>query len=123
MAYKSSQTVFVVDDEPVIVKTVVAILNVSGFCATGFLSAEAAVQSVESVCPAFLITDVSMPGMNGIELAIRFKSLCPHCKVVLFSGHVTTEDLMNAARGQGHDFTLLPKPVPPKELLAALRSL
>jgi DNA-binding NtrC family response regulator len=120
---ESVRSVFVVDDEPVIVLTVTAILNHSGFHATGFESADAAIQATESESPDLLITDVSMPGMNGIDLAIRFKSLCPNCRTILFSGHVSTADLLKDAKAQGHDFEILPKPIHPKDMLDAIRKL
>jgi CheY-like chemotaxis protein len=123
MPEKRLPTVFVVDDLPVIVMTVVAILNESGFEATGFNGAADALQAAEAGCPDLLITDVSMPGMNGIELAIRFRSLYPTCKIVLFSGHASTGDLLQVAKGKGHDFTILAKPIHPKDLLAAITKL
>jgi DNA-binding NtrC family response regulator len=116
-------TVYVVDDEPVIASTLVAILNISGFRATGFTSAKDAIRAPECKAPSLLITDVLMPGMNGIDLAIHFKSLCPSCKVLLFSGQAGTDDLLDSACKLGHDFELLAKPVHPKELLAAIRKL
>ena len=123
MPEKRLPTVFVVDDLPVIVMTVVAILNESGFEATGFNGAADALQAAEAGCPDLLITDVSMPGMNGIELAIRFRSLYPNCKIVLFSGHAATGDLLESARGRGYDFMILAKPIHPKDLLAAITKL
>jgi CheY-like chemotaxis protein len=123
MPEKPLPTVFVVDDLPVIVMTVVAILNESGFNATGFNGGADALQAAETGCPDLLITDVSMPGMTGIELAIRFRSLYPTCKIVLFSGHAATGDLLETAKSQGHDFMILAKPIHPKDLLAAITKL
>jgi CheY-like chemotaxis protein len=113
----------VVDDEPIIASTLATILNLSGFSATGFESAEAAIQAAESQCPDLLIADVVMPGMNGIDLAIRFKSYFPDCKTLLFSGQLVTNDLLSAASSEGHKFPILAKPVHPTELLAAVQSL
>jgi DNA-binding NtrC family response regulator len=121
MAENHSQTVFVVDDEPIIASTVAAILNVSGFQATAFTDAETALEAARTMKPSLLITDVVMPGMNGIDLAIQFKSVCPECKVLLFSGQATSGDLLSAAREAGHDFELLLKPIHPKDLLAAIK--
>lgn len=117
------QSVFVVDDESVIASTLAAILNVSGYRATAFQTAEAAIQAAESEHPDILVTDVWMPAMTGIDLAIRFKSLLPKCKVLLFSGLASTIGLLNDARAQGHTFALLTKPVHPNDLLAAIRQL
>lgn len=123
MADKQSIRVFVVDDERVIASTVAAILNMSGFTATAFTIPEEALSSADGECPALLITDVAMPGMNGIELAMRFQASCSHCKILLFSGQASTGDLLKEARNQGHDFQLLTKPVHPDDLLAAIRTL
>jgi CheY-like chemotaxis protein len=64
-----------------------------------------------------------MPGMNGVDLAIHLKSICPKCKVLLFSGQAATNDLMDSASRAGHDFELLAKPIHPTDLLAAIRKL
>ena len=118
-----AQTVFVVDDDSAVVWTLVAVLNGSGFSAKGFESAEDAIQAAESGCPVLLITDVAMPCMNGIELAILFKFRWPSCKVMLFSGQATTMGLLDVARVNGHNFRILEKPVHPSDLMAAIRKL
>jgi FixJ family two-component response regulator len=115
--------VYVVDDEAVIATTLAAILNTSGFRATAFTSAEDAIKAAECDGPSLLISDVLMPGMNGVDLAIHLKSKCPMCKVLLFSGQAATRDLLESARKAGHDFELLSKPIHPKDLLAAIRKL
>jgi DNA-binding response OmpR family regulator len=68
--------------------------------------------------PELLITDVVLPGMNGIELAITIRRIFPDCKILLCSGQAAAIDLMSSARSQGHHFTLLSKPVHPREMLA-----
>jgi DNA-binding NtrC family response regulator len=115
------QTVFVVDDEPVIASTLAAILNASGFQATAFTSPEDAIKAAEREGPSLLISDVVMPGMNGVDLAIHLRSLFPKCKVLLFSGQAATREIIDLAKNAGHDFELLAKPIDPKDLLAAIR--
>jgi len=63
-----------------------------------------------------LISDVAMPEMNGVELAISLVDEQPACKVLLFSGHATSADLVNALDA-GHEFRLLSKPIHPTEML------
>ena len=72
--------IFVVDDEPVIASTLAAILNASGFHATAFTSPIDAIEAAEREGPGLLISDVVMPGMNGVDLAIHLKSLCPNAR-------------------------------------------
>lgn len=115
--------VFVVDDESVIAETLATILRISGFAATSFTSPLDALNGTQTIVPDLLITDVVMPEMTGIELAIRIKALCADCKVLLFSGQAATADLLSAAKAQGHEFELLRKPVHPKDLINRLRSL
>jgi CheY-like chemotaxis protein len=89
--------VYVVGDEPVIASTLAAILSASGFQATAYTSAEDAIKAAECEGPSLLISDVVMPGMSGVDLAIHLKSLCPKCKVLLFSGQAATNDLLESA--------------------------
>ncbi|MGB0065540.1 MAG: response regulator [Terracidiphilus sp.] len=123
MAESHSQTVFVVDDDPGAASNIAAILNASGFQVTTFTDAEKAMQAAESCCPGILISDVVMPQMNGIELAIKFKATCPKCKILLFSGNASAGSLMKVATEQGHAFTLMSKSILPQDLVAALEKL
>jgi DNA-binding NtrC family response regulator len=66
--------------------------------------------------PDLLISDVAMPEMNGVELALGMVSMAPECKVVLFSGHARSVDLMRAYDA-GYDFPLMAKPMHPSEML------
>ena len=123
MPDKISKYIFVVDDEKIIAQTVAAILKQAGFRAASFVSAEAAVEAAAIEAPDLMITDVVMPGMSGIELAILFQDRWPRCKTLLFSGQAVTSDLLEAARKSGHQFDVLPKPIHPTDLLAKLREL
>jgi DNA-binding NtrC family response regulator len=119
----SAPSVFVVDDEHVIASTLAAILKLNGYCATSFTSPQEALAAAQSRAPDLLISDVMMPDISGIDLAIQIKAECPKCKVLLFSGQAATQDLLEEARRQGHDFGLLQKPVHPSAMLASIRAL
>jgi CheY-like chemotaxis protein len=115
--------VFVVDDEHVIASTLAAILEINGFSARFFTSPLEALTAARSKAPDLLISDVAMPGISGIELAIRMRAQYPTCKILLFSGQAATRNLLEDARAQGHDFDLLLKPLPPAELLFEIRKM
>lgn len=115
------QRIFVVDDEEVIAQTLAVILEHNGFNAIAFTNPLEAFEAAKAEAPDLLISDVMMPEMSGIDLAIAFKTLCPVCKVLLFSGQSVTSDLLRTAREQGHDFHLLSKPIYPADLLAAIK--
>jgi DNA-binding NtrC family response regulator len=115
--------VFVVDDEPVIASTLAAILRLHGYSAVSFTSPTEALAAARLRAPDLLISDVVMPDLSGVDLAIQIKAECPECKVLLFSGQAATQDLLEDARSQGHSFELLQKPVHPSEMLASIRAL
>jgi DNA-binding NtrC family response regulator len=123
MTENPSQTVFVVDDEPGTASMIAAILNASGFEATAFTDVEKVLQAAESCCPSILISDVVMPQMNGIELAIKFQAAYPQCKILLFSGNASANRLMEVATKKGHAFTIMSKATLPKDLVAAVWNL
>jgi DNA-binding NtrC family response regulator len=123
MSDSPKPTVFVVDDEPTISSTLSTILNLSGFDAKNFTNPVTALEVASVQAPDLLITDVMMPRMNGIELGIKFRSLHPECKILLFSGQQATVNLLKEAVQQGYDFKILGKPIHPKELIAALHKL
>jgi DNA-binding response OmpR family regulator len=110
--------VFVVDDEPLVGFTLATILESSGYTARSFTDPLDALRAAETNCPDYLISDVMMPALNGIDLGIQFKAIYPKVLVLLFSGH-QRED----ARSKGHGFDILSKPIHPKALLAAIKTL
>jgi DNA-binding response OmpR family regulator len=112
--------VLVVDDETLIADSLAAILRQSGFAAMAAHDAYNALEIARVVPPDLLLSDVAMPGMSGIDLAIAISQAIPSCKVILFSGQATTVDLLSTARDLGHDFTTLAKPLHPTELLARI---
>jgi CheY-like chemotaxis protein len=114
------RVVFVVDDEKTISATVAMILKASGYDARCFFDPVSALQAAQFLAPDLLLSDVMMPKMNGIELAIQVTQSCANCRVLLFSGHISTSDLLDAAVLQGHQFEILAKPVHPRELLEKL---
>ncbi|MGD0733288.1 MAG: response regulator [Terracidiphilus sp.] len=114
---KHRPVVLVVDDESVIADTLAEILTLRGYAAMPVYDGEEALETALLAPPELLITDVMLPGMSGIELAIQVRRIFPACRVLLFSGQATTSNLMTSAARAGHRFTLLSKPVHPNELL------
>jgi len=113
--------VLVADDERVIADTLSMILNQSGFEARAVYSGEKALELATTFEPDMLISDVIMADLNGIDAAIRIRSLLPSIKILLFSGQAATADLLEKARTQGYEFEILAKPVHPQDLLSRLR--
>ena len=118
---KELSSVLVVDDEKIIAETLTMILKQSGFHAKFFTDPTEALRAARSEAPDLLLSDVVMPQLSGVDLAIAIRKDCPQCKVLLFSGQANTEDLLAKAREQGYNFTLLSKPLHPVDLLRRIR--
>ncbi len=111
--------VLVVDDEHAVADSLVTILNQSGYAAEAAYDGKSALEMALLVPPELLLTDVAMPGMDGIELAIAVRKAVPDCKVLLLSGQAVTSNFSAKANNNGHDqFNVLTKPVHPDDLLA-----
>jgi DNA-binding NtrC family response regulator len=121
MSSAKQHRIFVVDDEEIIATTLAMILQNSGFDATPFTRPRRALEASRFDSPDLLISDVVMPELNGIELAIQLQQICPDCKVLLFSGQAATGDLLAAARANGNDFDVIGKPVHPTDLLRRIQ--
>jgi CheY-like chemotaxis protein len=115
--------VYIVDDEPVIATTLALILRQCGFVALSFTDPLEALNRARSDEPDLLITDVLMPNLSGVDLALQIEEICPNCKILLFSGKAVTADLLHEARKKGHHFHVLSKPIHPKDLLQGIRKL
>ncbi len=107
----------IVDDEELIVTTLSAILSRAGFTILTAHDGASALEIAKLIPPDLLITDVAMPGMTGIELAVSLTCMIRDCKAILFSAHAQPQDL-EAARRAGFDFPLLTKPVHPQVMLS-----
>jgi DNA-binding response OmpR family regulator len=118
-----SPRIYIVDDEWIIAETLATILNKGGFNSHPFHNSSQALVRAMDCPPDILITDVMMPGMTGIELAIALRRAGQKCRILLFSGQSGALDLLCDARRRGYDFELLEKPLHPLQLLMRLRNM
>jgi CheY-like chemotaxis protein len=112
----------VVDDEYSIASTLAMVLCSLGFEATFFTDPLQALRAARHEAPDLLLSEVWMPVMSGIELAIQLQKHCPNCKILLFSGQPDITELLKTSRAGGHTFEVLPKPIHPTDLLRGILS-
>lgn len=115
--------IIVVDDEPIIADTLVDILNGEGHEAFAMSDGASAVKWAARMQPDAVVTDVIMPGMDGIETAKAIVKLLPACRIILFSGQAASSDLVAKARAEGYRFEVLAKPINPTTLLEKINGL
>jgi CheY-like chemotaxis protein len=90
----AGQQILYVDDEESLVYLITRVLERLGYRVTGLTDAESALAAIRAAPDAFdaLVTDLSMPGLSGIELSKRVLAICPQFPVVMTSGYVRQED-------------------------------
>ena len=117
-----TQRILVVDDEECIAETLVLILQSFGYEVTARNSARGALEECELQVPDLVISDVMMPELNGIDLAIQIEERYPACRILLISGLGSSFALLEEASQKGHSFEIMSKPIRPPDLLAKIKT-
>jgi len=114
--------VYVVDDQEIFAEVVAAILRSEDYETRTFSNAEAALEQIERSPrkPDVLLTDQVMPGMSGMELIIKSRTLVGGLKTILFSGQVS-QGVLGQYEVKPDRF--LGKPFQPAVLLEAIEAL
>jgi len=111
--------VFVVDDDPSVVKALSRLLRAQGYEVQPYTSPEAFLENHDPSVPGCAVLDVSMPGLNGLELQ---QALTPagglSRSIVFLTGKGDIPMSVRAMRAGAVDF--LTKPVNEQDLLAAI---
>jgi two-component system cell cycle sensor histidine kinase/response regulator CckA len=97
-----AQRVLYIDDEAALVQVVTRMLQRMGYVVEGFTHAEQAVESfrAEPKRIDLVVTDFSMPGMSGLDVAVELRAIRPDICIVLVSGSVD-DGLVASARAVG----------------------
>ncbi|MGY4525905.1 sigma-54-dependent transcriptional regulator [Pseudomonas sp. TE21394] len=112
-------SVMVVDDEASIRTAVEQWLSLSGFSVQLFARAEGCLAHLPRHFPGVVVSDVRMPGMDGLQLLERLQADDPDLPVILLTGHGDVPMAVEAMRSGAYDF--LEKPFTPQHLLGSLR--
>lgn len=108
-----------VDDDPDLRESAVQALQLADFRAIALESGEAALRRIGPDHPGVVVTDVRMPGMDGIELFRRLRALDADLPVIVISGHADVSMAVGAMREGAYDF--LAKPYSTERLVETLR--
>jgi len=111
--------ILVVDDEPNMRLVLTTLFEQSDFVATSAPSAEEALQHVRRHDPDVILTDMQMPGMDGLELLQKLSDRFPEIPVVLLTAFGTVSAAVEAMRHGAFDFQL--KPFDREQLVALMR--
>jgi DNA-binding NtrC family response regulator len=113
--------ILVVDDEPDIRESLAAMLEKKGFASDPAGSGEEAIGRFESDPYDVVITDIRMPGMNGLDLMRRVKERMPDTVVLLMTAHASLDTAIEAVREGASDY--LTKPIRLDNVIHKIRTL
>lgn len=113
--------ILVVDDNQSIGETLTEIFRHHDYDADFAVSGDDAVDRLESAPYHVVVLDIMMPGLSGVEVLKRIRRIDPRIKVILMTGHASS-DLIEEAKQLDPD-KLLYKPILPDQLLAHVRRL
>jgi CheY-like chemotaxis protein len=118
---KNLPKILVVDDERRIADTLAEILEMSGFQVAKAYGGWEALEAVARFHPDYLLSDVLMPRMNGVELAMAIQNMFPSARILLFSGQAGISEILLEGQKRGFEFELIAKPVHPLRLIERLK--
>ena len=116
----SASTVFLLDDEPGMIKALTRLLAAEGFTARGFTSVKTFLESYRATELSCLVLDVAMPELNGLELQQRLTHAGVLLPIVFLTGHGDIPMSVHAIKAGAVDF--LTKPVNDDALVRAVRA-
>ena len=115
----SAMKILLVDDEQEFTGALAERLELRGFQVQAVDNGEDALQAVESDGPQVVVLDLKMPGLSGIEVLKRIKSLHPDLPVVLLTGYGSTEEGIKGMHLGAQDYLM--KPLNIEDLIAKLQ--
>jgi FixJ family two-component response regulator len=115
-----SQTVYLLDDEPEMVKALARLLRAKGFDVRGFTSARDFLAACEPKEVACLVLDVAMPELDGLALQRRLTYRGILMPIIFLTGHGDIPMSVRAIKAGATDF--LTKPVDKTRLISAVRA-
>jgi DNA-binding NtrC family response regulator len=111
----SAKKIMLIDNEEALCRMMEAVLRDNGYIVQAYTRS---FEAVEEFCPGqwdLVISDVKMPGMDGLEVLQRIKARDPGLPVIMITAFATVEMSIQALRKGAYD--MLTKPFEPEELL------
>jgi len=115
----SVNKILIVDDEEIIVRVLSMSLRTDGYETVTAYSGEQGLEVFKSESPDIVVTDIKMPGMDGLELLKKIKEIDSEKEVIIVTGHGDIDSTITALQYGASDF--INKPVRDEALAIALK--
>jgi FixJ family two-component response regulator len=111
-------SVFLIDDDPGVLKSLTRLLQTAGYKTKAFSSSEAFLEEHDPSVPGCAVLDLTMPGLDGLELQQELAGKATSRPIVFLTGHGNVPVSVRAMKAGAVDFLL--KPVKRDDLLEAV---
>src|SRR5215475_1900608 len=120
MPFTTEFIVFLVDDDPVILKALGRLLRAAGYQIKAYQSAETFLNEHDASIPGCAVLDHTMPGLGGLDVQEALALRGIHRPIIFLTGRGTIAESVKAMKAGAVDY--LTKPVDKVDLLNAIRS-
>ena len=104
----STKRVLIVDDDASILGVVAEVLEDDGYIVVTAASGEEAVAEMKAGKFALVMTDIRLPGMDGVEVLDHVKKTSPRTMVIMITSHASLDTVINALKLGAYDYLLKP---------------
>jgi two-component system NtrC family sensor kinase len=111
--------ILLIDDEEDILKVLSMSLKIDGYEVITAASGDKGIEQFEQTSPQIVLTDIKMPGMDGLQVLKKIKELTSDVEVIIITGHGDIDSAIEALQYGASDF--IHKPVKDKALSIALK--
>ncbi len=112
------KNLLIIDDEQSILDSLARALHGAGYELLTSTDPVKGLEMIKATVPPVVITDLKMPGMDGLTLLQRIKEFNPHIQVILITGHGSIDEAVSAMKKGAYDF--IPKPFNKQEITAVV---
>jgi DNA-binding NtrC family response regulator len=115
-----AERLLIVEDEATLSESLQRVLSKDGYEVDAVNSAETALRNIEAVSYDLLITDITLPGIDGIELLRRIREKFPDQIIIIMTAYASIETAVGALRGGAYDYVI--KPIIHEEIKRIVRN-
>lgn len=112
-------SILIIDDDPDIRETMTTLLTMNGYKAVALPDGPSALSAIKDEKFHMVITDLRLPGMDGIEILKRVKEMEPNMQCIVITGYATVSTAVEAMRAGAYDYIM--KPFNTTEILMTIK--
>ena len=104
----AAKDLLIVDDEPLVCESLKEMLTMEGYRVDAVLNGQAALEKLQEGEYHLVLSDIRMPGLNGIELLKELKGRCPDTAIIFITGHGHIDGAVEAIKLGAYDYITKP---------------